>query len=193
MPPAENNLPGQNPEGYGARGVQPGYYFQEDSAQHSESGTGSAATPQRAQQPEHGATQPAPGVDAQFAPQPGVVQVNIQGSVMTSNMITPSLLLDGMPMQSRYGANQLLVMPGWHRIELYAQWMRRYGQAYIDLDVAPGSFTEIYYAAPAHQFTTGNIGYTKQPRKGMWMMWLIFGFLAFVIAFMLVVLFSLNY
>lgn len=86
---------------------------------------------------------------------------------MTSNVITPTLLVDGHQMPSQYGANVHQVVAGRHRVELYAQWMRRYGQAAMDVDVRPGETVDVFYAAPLHQFTTGNIGLVKQPRKGL--------------------------
>ena len=92
--------------------------------------------------------------------------LTLQGNVMTSNMITPTVLLNGHLMTSRYGENVYPVPPGRWRIEVYAQWLRRYGQAAMDVDVAEGQTVRVYYAAPLHQFTTGSIGLEKQPRKG---------------------------
>ncbi len=113
---------------------------------------------------------PYPGATPQGMPPfnaVGNLRVNIQGSIMTSNVITPTLLVDGRQMPSEYGSNDHLVAAGRHHIELYAQWMRRYGQASIDVDVRPGENVEVFYAAPLHQFTTGNIGLVKQKRKGL--------------------------
>jgi hypothetical protein len=96
----------------------------------------------------------------------GLVRVNIQGSVLTSSVVVPSLLIDGRLLASQYGINAFQVPAGRHRVELYAQWMRRYGQAALDVEVGEGGVAEVFYAAPLHQFTTGSIGYTKQRRKG---------------------------
>jgi len=96
----------------------------------------------------------------------GLIRVNIQGSVMTSSMIVPSLLIDGRLLTSQYGVNAFQVPAGRHKVELYAQWMRRYGQADLDVEVGEGGVAEVFYAAPLHQFTTGSIGLTKQHRKG---------------------------
>lgn len=118
---------------------------------------------------------PPPSATTAFAPEPlpgllpghGLVRVNIQGSVMTSSMIVPSLMIDGRLLTSRYGVNAFQVPAGVHRVEAYAQWMRRYGQALLDVNVPPGAAVDVFYAAPLHQFTTGNMGLTKQPRKGV--------------------------
>ena len=85
---------------------------------------------------------------------------------MTSNMITPTVLLNGYPVAARYGENVYPVPPGRWRVEAYAQWLRRYGQAALDVDVAEGQSVQVFYAAPLHQFTTGAMGFAKQPRKG---------------------------
>ena len=92
--------------------------------------------------------------------------LTLQGNAMTSNMITPTVLLNGHPMPTRYGENVYPVPPGRWRVEVYAQWLRRYGQAALDVDVPEGQSVRVFYAAPLHQFTTGSIGYEKQPRKG---------------------------
>jgi hypothetical protein len=129
---------------------------------------------------------PAPVPSQQFAPPPppvpvpqlpglmlghGLIRVNIQGSMLTSSMIVPSLMIDGRLLTSQYGVNAFQVPAGRHRVELYAQWMRRYGQATLDVEVGEGGVAELFYAAPLHQFTTGSIGLTKQHRKG----WLFMG------------------
>lgn len=119
---------------------------------------------------------------AAVPPGQGLLRVNIQGSTMTSSMIVPSLIVDGYRVNSRYGANVVPVVPGRHNVELYAQWMRRYGQASLAVDVPPGGAVDVYYAAPVHQFTTGSIGLTKQSRKGVLvligMLAVIFGLIA---------------
>jgi hypothetical protein len=97
----------------------------------------------------------------------GSLHLTIQGNVMTSSMITPSVSLNGTPVRVKYGENALPLPAGrWH-IDVYCQWVRRFGQAAMEFDVAPGQTVPIYYAAPMHQFTTGAIGHEKQPRKGM--------------------------
>ena len=84
--------------------------------------------------------------------------MHIQGSQLTSNLIVPSLLLDGRPVASRYGENAYQLPAGRHRVELYGQWLRRYGQALLDVDIAPGAAVDVFDAAPWHQFTTAASG-----------------------------------
>jgi hypothetical protein len=115
------------------------------------------------------AAEPVPGL----LPGHGLVRVNIQGSVMTSSMIVPSLMIDGRLLTSKYGVNAFQVPAGLHKVEAYAQWMRRYGQASLDVNVPPGAAVDVFYAAPLHQFTTGNMGLTKQRRKGVGVMILL--------------------
>jgi hypothetical protein len=81
-------------------------------------------------------------------------------------MIVPTCTINGHVVPTRYGPQDLVVWPGRNTIALQAQWMRTYGQAALDVDVAPGQVVEVFYAPPWHQFTTGSIGLTKQPRKG---------------------------
>ena len=110
---------------------------------------------------------PAAMATPQLQPGQGLLRVNIQGSVMTSSMLVPKLMVDGYEVLSVYGANAFAVAAGRHQVELYAQWMRRYGQASMAVDVPAGGVLDVFYAAPLHQFATGNIGLTKQPRKGV--------------------------
>lgn len=119
---------------------------------------------------------PSPG-PVSLPPAQGLMRVTIQGSIMTSTMIVPTLIVDGYKIGSQYGINQVPVTAGRHQVELYAQWMRRYGQAAMVVDVPAGGVVDVFYAAPWHQFTTGSIGLTKQPRKGVWMLLVLFAVL----------------
>lgn len=96
----------------------------------------------------------------------GTLLLTVQGSALTSNMIAPSVTLNGYPVPTSYGENALPVHPGPIRVAVQAQWMRAYGQAAIDVEVRPGEAVHVWYAAPWHQFTTGSIGFEKQRRKG---------------------------
>lgn len=109
-----------------------------------------------------GPSGPMPG----SGPAPGFIVLTLQGSAMTSNVITPKVRLNGYPVPTSYGENSLPVPPGrWH-VDVHNQWMRAYGQAAIDVEVASGQAVRLFYAAPWHQFTTGSIGYEQQKRKG---------------------------
>jgi hypothetical protein len=127
-------------------------------------------------QPPYAAQPPPP------AHQPmGWLRVFIQGNVMTSNMITPALVVNGARVPSRYGENVLPVYAGPTRVELHAQWLRAYGQAAIDTVVPEGQTVTLFYAAPMHQFARGRIGYEKQKRPG------VAGFVALMALIVLVV------
>ncbi|MDO9456052.1 hypothetical protein [Nocardioides sp.] len=114
-------------------------------------------------------------------PPPGFVVLTVQGSSLTSNMISPAVTLNGYPVPTSYGENTLPVPPGrWH-VAVQAQWMRVYGQADVDVDVTSGQAVRLFYAAPWHQFSSGSIGFEKQKRKGGGV------FLAMMLALLLVV------
>lgn len=94
------------------------------------------------------------------------INMHVQGSMMTSNMIAPAVTFNGVQVMNEYGTKLITAPPGRHRVEASAQWMRKYGQAALDVDLAPGQVVDVYYAAPLHQFTTGSMGFVKQKRKG---------------------------
>lgn len=97
----------------------------------------------------------------------GWIALTVQGGPMTSNMISPSVRLNGYPVPTRYGENVLPVPPGrWH-IDIHCSWLRTYGQAQLDCDVAEGQTVPVFYAPPYHQFSRGDIGHTRQRRRGM--------------------------
>jgi hypothetical protein len=116
----------------------------------------------------------------------GTIRLTIQGSVMTSNLLTPTLRINGHPVPTRYGTQDIPVYPGPNHLDMEAQWMRTYGQAAIDTTVAPGQVVEVWYASPLHQFARGNIGFTKQQRPGMGCMLVLLGFLALCAALVVV-------
>jgi hypothetical protein len=107
--------------------------------------------------------QPAPGAGS--APT-GTVRLTIQGNVMTSNAITPSVDVNGYRVASRYGTQDLTVYAGRTRLDVHAQWLRRYGEASVDFVVEPGQVVEVWYASPWHQFARGAMGFAPQGRPG---------------------------
>jgi hypothetical protein len=86
---------------------------------------------------------------------------------MTSNLIPPTVTMNGYPVAASYGPNVVPVHPGRIRVEASCQWLRRYGEAALDIDVAPGQTVPVFYASPYHQFTAGRMGHEKQPRPGV--------------------------
>ncbi|MFT4187874.1 MAG: hypothetical protein QM621_04770 [Aeromicrobium sp.] len=100
-------------------------------------------------------------------PPMGWVSLTIQGSVMTSSMIPPKAAINGYLVPASYGLNQIPVPAGPVRVDLSAQWMRTYGQASLEFQLAEGQNVPVFYAAPLHQFTTGSIGFEPVKRKGV--------------------------
>jgi hypothetical protein len=113
----------------------------------------------------------------------GHLRVYLQGSVLTSSMITPTLMLNNQQVKASYGPNDYHLPAGQYHVSAYGQWMRQYGQAALDVALQPNQTVEVYYAAPMHQFTFGSMGFTKQRRKGMGVM---VGLIAFVLLIILV-------
>ncbi len=96
----------------------------------------------------------------------GYVDLTVQGSHMTSNIVVPKAWINGYPVRVQYGLNTVPVPAGPVRVDLNNQWMRTYGQASIEFPLHPGQRVPVFYAAPAHQFTTGSIGHQQVARKG---------------------------
>lgn len=101
-----------------------------------------------------------------FGPE-GTIDFTLQGSVMTSNMLTPKVFIDGHPVPASYGLNRLPVPAGRHTLSAYATWIVKYGEASYDVDVQPGQTVPVFYAAPMVQFMKGRMGPTKQKRPGL--------------------------
>lgn len=130
-----------------------------------------------------------------MAPLPGTstLLVNLQGSPLTSSMITPDVLIDGViTVGTKYGLNHYPVTPGRHRIEVRSQWMRTFGQAEVDVAVPPGGVVQLFYAAPLHQFSRGNMGFEPQPRPGMLVFWLMMAGLAMLLVLPIVIAVLVN-
>ena len=125
-------------------------------------------------------TPPDPG--QQPAPQQptGTVRLHVQGSVLTRT-ITPTVQVNGYPVPASFGVNDIPVYAGPTHLHVQTPWMRAYGQADLALQVAPGSLSEVWYAAPWHQFTTGSIGLEKQRSKGAWVLFGLLGLLVLVV------------
>jgi hypothetical protein len=120
----------------------------------------------------------------------GHLRVHLQGSALTSSMITPTLLINGTPVKALYGPNDYVLPAGPYRVSAYAQWMRQYGQAALDVAVYAGQTVEVFYATPLHQFTAGTMGFTRQSRKGRGLFVGLFGVVALFVILMLVIGFT---
>lgn len=118
----------------------------------------------------------------QQGPPMGALHFTVQGSAFTSNMIPPTLHLNGYPVPVKYGLNVIPMPAGPVHVEVYSQWMRQYGQASLDCTVQPNQVVPVFYASPFHQFTTGSIGHEKVKRKGIGAIYGLIGFVFAVIA-----------
>ncbi|MGW2091427.1 hypothetical protein [Promicromonospora sukumoe] len=117
--------------------------------------------PQPAQPAQPPLQPPLPGFDA-------VLSFTVQGNILTSNMIAPTLTVDGWPAPLPVtGTRRIPIRSGRHRLQVYSQWLRRYGHAVLDVDVAPGQTLEVFYAPPHQNFyDEGAIGLSPQVRRG---------------------------
>jgi len=112
----------------------------------------------------------------------GWLRLMLQGSAMTSSMITPTVTINGYRVAVRYGENVIPVHAGPNRIDVSCQWLKKYGEATLDTTVPEGGQVTAYYAAPMHQFSRGAIGYEKQKRRG------VAGFVVILTVILLVIL-----
>ena len=96
----------------------------------------------------------------------GWLRLTLQGSAMTSSMITPAVTVNGWRVPSHYGENVIPVHAGPNRIDVSCQWLKKFGEATLETQVPAGGQVAAFYAAPWHQFSRGAIGYEKQKRPG---------------------------
>lgn len=130
-----------------------------------------------------------PQAPAQYAPQPqdalppqaqqqiAYLDLTVQGSRMTSNVIPPNVWVNGHLLTPEYGRRQVPVPAGPVRVDAEVQWTKKFGQASMGFQAQPGQTIPVFYAAPMHVFAKGNIGHVKQSRPGAWVMWVMSGFL----------------
>lgn len=106
------------------------------------------------------------GPDQQGQRAQGTIRLTLQGNAMTAGL-TPVVHVSGHRVNSRFGTMDVPVWAGRNRVDVHTQWMRRYGQAGLEVDVPPGAVVPVFYAVPWHQFTRGAIGTEKQSRPGL--------------------------
>jgi hypothetical protein len=121
----------------------------------------------------------------------GLLQLHVQGSMMTTSLIHPSVSIDGYPTQIKYGDNPFQLLAGRHHIEVYMQYMRKYGQAALDFNIYPNAQVDVWYAGPKHQFASGDIGFEPQKAKGMGLMIGMIAVLVFLFVLLIIVRFNL--
>ena len=86
---------------------------------------------------------------------------------MTSGPVTPVVVVSGHRVNSRFGTMDIPVWAGWNGVDVQAKWWRDYGQAHLDVAVAPGAVVPVFYAVPYNVFVTGSIGHAPQQRKAL--------------------------
>jgi hypothetical protein len=124
----------------------------------------------------------------QYQPQGpmGMLHLTIQGSMLTSTMIPPTVHLNGYKVPVKYGRNDIPVFAGPLHVEIHSQWMRDFGRAALDFTVLPNQAVPVFYASPYHQFASaGSIGHSKVKRNGLGV---IFGLVGAVVAVSLLVI-----
>ena len=97
----------------------------------------------------------------------GTIRLTIQGNELTAGMLTPTVVVSGHRVNSRFGTMDIPVWAGPNRVDVHTTWVREYGQASLDVVVHPGEVVPVYYAVPWHQFSRGSIGHEKQQRQGL--------------------------
>lgn len=105
------------------------------------------------------------GPDGRPLPPPAFLRLHVQSNPMIT-LLQPRVLIDGYPMPVRNGDNVLPIVPGTHRLEVYAQWVWRYGHAERRLDLVAGRTVELWCAPPVLTFLRGALGETKQRHPG---------------------------
>src|SRR6478752_9973885 len=95
---------------------------------------------------------PSAGPPEQPPAQPpmGWLRLVLQGSAMTSSMITPTVTINGYRVAVHYGENVIPVHAGANRIDVSCQWLAKYGQATLETTVPEGGQVDAFYAAPMH-------------------------------------------
>lgn len=86
-----------------------------------------------------------------------------------------AITLDGIQSQAEWGQWAVAVQPGAHRVDVVTRWGKRgLGPATLDVTVAPGRTTTVYYRPPGTKGARGAIGLTprRTPASGWWLMWL---------------------
>jgi hypothetical protein len=95
------------------------------------------------------------------------LRLTLQGNAMTSSLITPAVTVNGYRVVAHYGENLVPVWAGPNRVDVSCQWLIRFGEATLQLQVPPSAQVPVFYAAPWHQFSTGAIGCERQKRPGV--------------------------
>lgn len=97
----------------------------------------------------------------------GHLDLTVQGNRFTSSMIPPDVTVNGRLLVPAYGRRQIPVPAGRVRVDAVCTWTKRFGEASLEVDVAPGQTVPVFYVAPMHVFAKGSIGHVPQRRRGV--------------------------
>jgi len=84
-------------------------------------------------------------------------------------MITPIIVIDGRPMQGRWGVNVIPLPPGRHHLHVHLPYLmpQRIGPADLTIWLQPGMSLPVEYRAPMLAFSNGALGPAPQRWPGM--------------------------
>lgn len=87
--------------------------------------------------------------------------------LLSEQMITPSVRINGHPATAGWGRNVYPTHPGRHQIDCAQNYMWSFGAQSMTVDVPPGRSVEVHYTGPVVSFGAGRMGFEEQPRPGM--------------------------
>lgn len=125
----------------------------------------------------------------------GVIDVTASNpNAMGLGLSRPMARVDGRPMPLQWGRSQIHLAPGRHRVQISVSGLGEYGAATIVVDVAPGRWVPVYYAAPYRAWSSGAIGFQPVKSNGLTALILIrvipAGVALLVMAVIMIVVFS---
>ena len=94
----------------------------------------------------------------------GWLRLTLQGSALTSSMITPAVTVNGSRVPSHYGENVIPVYAGPNRIEVSCQWLMKYGEATLDTQVPAGG--QVSATTPGHGTSSAGARSATRSRSG---------------------------
>ena len=95
----------------------------------------------------------------------GELRLHVQGSTLWA-FVAPTVKLNHEFLPVKYGENVYPIVPGDHTLEIFGEWMWKYGKVSRPLEVRSGETVELWYAAPALTFLGGRLGETRQRHAG---------------------------
>lgn len=128
-------------------------------------GPGSQPVPQQ-----HVSPQPAPA----HPPAQSQLVVNLRKpfGLLSDQMISPLIRINGYPAPARWGPNFFPTPAGPHQIVWSSRYLWEFGPQTMHLDIPPGQSVEVHYSGPMVTFGSGRMGFTEQPRPGF-VVWIV--------------------